>query len=68
MSALFGGSSPAPTPPTPVPTVDQAAQSQDYTDQIRKRRGFLSTMLVKDPIGTMAPPAAPTASKLILGQ
>jgi hypothetical protein len=68
MSALFGGASAAPPAPTPVPTIDQAAQSQDYTDQIRKRRGFLSTMLVHDPLGSMNAPAAPTASKLILGQ
>ena len=42
--------------PTPVPTVDDAARSQEMSDAKRKRRGRQSTILVPDAQG--ARPAA----------
>lgn len=61
MSSLFKKptiQAPAPAPaaapavePPPVPTIDQAARSQDQTDKIRRRRGRASTILVPDTFG-----------------
>lgn len=34
--------------PTPVPTIDEAARSQEMSDAKRKRRGRMSTILVPD--------------------
>jgi hypothetical protein len=51
---LFGSPSASQTviqpaePPPPAPTIDLAAQNADRMDQLRKRRGRASTILVAD--------------------
>jgi len=53
-----------PEPPA-APTVDEARQSQDITDRMRKRRGRAASVLT----GPKGDPAAPaTAAKQLLGQ
>lgn len=61
MEAIFGRQkqpepppTPAPVAQTPVPTIDQAARSQDMSDKLRKRRGRLSTILVPEQFGAPA--------------
>lgn len=66
MSSLFKSPSVQAPTPQPVPTIDTAAQQQDVSDRMRRRRGAASTILVGDPLGGAAPQAS--AAKLILGQ
>lgn len=47
-----------PEPQAPPPTIDEAANRQDYTDRLRRRRGAASTVLVKDVAQQSAPPSA----------
>ena len=52
MSSLFGSkTAQTPEAPAPPPTVNEAAQNQDYLDRLRKRKGAASTILVPDYIG-----------------
>lgn len=62
MSALFAKPPKMPDAPAPPPTIDEAAQSQDYVDRLRRRRGRASTILVPD---ATAPAAG---AKALLGQ
>lgn len=57
---------PTPEPAPPPPTVDMAAQRQDMTDQLRRRRGARSTILVPD--SSFGQPVAPTGAAKLLGQ
>lgn len=50
--------------PPPTPTIDQARQSQDITDRMRRRRGRAASVLT----GPQGDPTAPaTAAKTLLG-
>ena len=77
MSSLFSKPSiPTPAPPEPVPTIDAAAQANDYADRLRRRRGAASTILVPDltgglggnqAAGSAAAPQSVMSAKAILG-
>lgn len=77
MGGLFGGSkAPAPQPipeppkPIPVPTVDEAKDTLDNADKLRRRRGQASTILAgKSDTGSgdLAAPPVMAGAKL-LGQ
>jgi hypothetical protein len=76
MSKLFKSSKPAPLPPPPpppepipVPTVDEAKDSLDGADKMRRRRGQASTILAGKGAadGALAAPPVQTGAKL-LGQ
>ena len=68
MSSLFGSSAPkapaAPAPLPPVPTVDDAANSSEAEDKLRRRKGRASTVLTQTQ-GELVAPA--TASSALLG-
>lgn len=61
MSGLF--SPPKITPP-PVPTRDEAKESRQIEDALRRRKGTAATILTS-PLGTSAPE---TATKRLMGQ
>lgn len=77
MSSLFSKPNiPTPPPPEPVPTIDTAAQANDYADRLRRRRGAASTILVPDMAGLLggntatgsaAAPQPMMSAKAILG-
>ena len=60
---LFKPKISVPEPQAAPPTIDEAANRQDYTDRLRRRRGASSTVLVKD----ASAQAAPQAASAILG-
>ena len=77
MSSLFSKPNiPTPPPPEPVPTIDTAAQANDYADRLRRRRGAASTILVPDAFsmlggnqaaGSAAAPQSVMSAMAILG-
>lgn len=50
MSSLFKPKVQVPDAPPPPPTIDEAANAQDYADRIRRRRGRASTIKVPDAV------------------
>lgn len=62
MSNLFKPKVQVPDPPAPPPTIDEAATAQDRADQIKRRKGRSSTILVPD-----AMPGAQPAKPLLGG-
>jgi len=61
MSGLF---SPPKVSPPKVPTRDEARESQQIEDNLRKRKGTAATILTS-PLGAGAPQ---TATKTLMGQ
>jgi len=55
---------PPPEPTPPVPTIDAAANQQDFADKLRRRRGRRSTILVPETLGKPALPMQPLVSTL----
>jgi hypothetical protein len=61
---MFGGGNvPKPPPPTPAPTIDQAALQADQMLKQDRRRGYGATQLTQQPLGV---PNVGTAT--LLGQ
>lgn len=60
MTQLFKPKVQVPDAPAAPPTINDAANAQDYGDRVRKRKGRASTVLVPD--STSAP-----ASQSVLG-
>lgn len=52
---MFGKSPKLPEPQAAPPTIDEAARGQDRSDQLRRRRGRASTILVADAVTPGAP-------------
>lgn len=74
MSKIFKSPKPAPLPPPPpipepipVPTVDEAKDSSDASDRVRRRKGQASTILAGGKEGALAT-APVTAGAKLLGQ
>lgn len=70
MGGLFSGPKapkppPPPAPPPPTPTVDEAAQSSEAEDKLRRRKGRASTVLSQD-AGDLAT-ASPSTVATTLG-
>ena len=61
MTALFSKPK-APPEAAPVPTVNEAANAQDFSDRLRRRKGRASTILVPDAT------APASGAKALLGQ
>lgn len=59
MSWLLKPKVQTPEAPPPPPTIDEAANAQDYADRVRRRRGRQSTIRVPD-----AAPAAGSSPAL----
>lgn len=68
MGGLFGGSKPSVAPlPPPPPTVDEAANTAEAQDKLRKRRGVAANIIAgADKTGAGGKPQ--TASSVLLGQ
>lgn len=67
MSGLFGGGSPKmPTPvaPPPTPTIDDAAQSRDANDVMRRRKGRAAALYAGKNGGGVG---ATSAAKILTG-
>jgi hypothetical protein len=56
---------PPPPEPVPVPTVDEAAQSSEASDKVRRRKGMAATVLTQ---GAELAPAQTSAGAKLLGQ
>lgn len=63
MSSLFKPKISTPEPPAPPPTIDEAATAQDRADQLKRRKGRSSTILVPD----AALPAKPAPATILGG-
>lgn len=55
---------PPPAPPPPVPTIDDAANSSEAEDKLRRRKGRASTVLSQ---GSDLAPADPATASTMLG-
>lgn len=69
MGSLFGSPKPAKIvmapPPPPPPTIDQSAQDEQYSRQLRRRRGFYANMVSNATSGVQAQPSV--AVRQLLG-
>lgn len=63
MSNLLKPKVNTPEPQAPPPTIDEAATAQDRADQIKRRKGRSSTILVPDAVA----PAKPAPSTILGG-